>query len=143
MSRLSGIIMVVCCCLLCGCATRQSASNPNPSPALRLHFPRIDVYGRYADRVTVDDVRQIRDASLRHPDIKIRPSTIEADEQDQVKVHTEESPVVDRKFVIVDFRARKKNGVWQIDTKSIKVQHGSVAEDQGYPSHIEAADSPL
>ena len=101
------------------------------------------MYGRYADRVAVDDVRQIRDASARHPDIKLRPLSIEADKEDQVKVETDESPVVDRKFVIVEFRAFKKNGVWQIDTKSIKVQHGSVAEDQGYPSHIEAADSPL
>jgi hypothetical protein len=40
-------------------------------PALRVYFPKIIVSGSYAHTLTVDDLRQIRDAARKRSDIPV------------------------------------------------------------------------
>jgi hypothetical protein len=110
-------------CLLTGC---QAGVYPQ-DPALRVYFPKIDVYGNYAHTLSVEDLRQIRDAARKRSDITLPISLVDTEAPNHVRVITEDSRVVDHKFYEIEFTADKKNGVWVIDSHSIKKQQGTVA----------------
>jgi hypothetical protein len=110
-------------CFLPGC---QSGVYPQ-DPALRVYFPKISVYGNYAHTLSVDDLRQIRDAARKRSDINLPISLVDIEAPNHVRVITEDSRVVDHKFYEIEFTADKKSGVWVIDSHSIKKQQGTVA----------------
>jgi len=96
-------------------------------PALRVHFPKISVDGPYAHTLTVDDLRQIRDAARKRNDISLLIAFVDVETPSHVKVKTEDSRVIDHKFFQIEFTLDKKGGVWVIDSHSIKKNQGSVA----------------
>jgi len=55
------------------------ASCENQRLSLRVHFPAISVSGMYADTLTLDDLRQIVDATLRHREITLPISSVSVD----------------------------------------------------------------
>src|ERR1044072_3961638 len=93
-------------CLLLGC---QAGVYPQDA-ALRSYFPKISVSGNYSHTLTVDDLRQIRDAARKRNDIILPIDFVDVEAPDHVRVTTWGSREVNRKYFRIEFNADKKNG---------------------------------
>ena len=80
--------------------------------AVRFAFPSLGVTGSCASRLTVDDVRQIRELARNRPDIKKPVDQIDIDHPDQARVSSGNAQ--NPGDVMTTFEVRKKNGRWII-----------------------------
>jgi hypothetical protein len=116
--------------VLLGCET--PSASPWGEQSFRVQFPMISVTGPYAKQLTIDDVRQIRDAARGRADIPWRLRNISVVAPDRVDAKTDELQKRHH-YYTVEFKAFKKAGLWYIDNRSVKRIEGEIGEDEGPP----------
>ena len=79
-----------------------------------------EVSGPYANRVSPDDVKQIKAAVAKNMHISHNVKKIEAVRPDKVTVQTTARTAVDEDTVY-EFNEYKRSGAWTIDTNSIQI----------------------
>lgn len=99
----------------------------NQRLSLRVHYPKISVYGQYANRLTLDDLRQIIAATLKQKEITLPIRSLSVDPPGHVSVLTTESEVPTHNIIFFHFEADKKKGIWIIDRKSLSREVGSTS----------------
>ena len=107
------LVAIACAAASFSCQSESSNYPPEPSHALRIHFPKIIVRGAHADTLTVDDLRQIRDAARKRRDINLPISFVYVEAPNHVRVVTENSRVVNHTFYEFEFtvtRSKSSSG---------------------------------
>ena len=82
-----------------------------------LTFPRPQVSGLYAARLTKEDVEQITEIPFLHPNIRQPVQSIDVQRPDQAKVTSyRQTGTVNE---ATEFKAEKKNGRWTLIEASV------------------------
>jgi hypothetical protein len=132
------VISIASAALLSSCQ-----SPTGTSAGVRLYFPRVNIWGPYANRLTIDDVQQITDLALKGSDIRMPVWTIITRAENRADVETVGSAPRAGKYFSIQFKVHKKNSSWAIEPGSVRRHGGSIdlQQDQGPPTNPPA--SPL
>jgi hypothetical protein len=127
--------------LLSSCASQREHRNPEPSFAVRYHARDVDVWGPFADRITLQEIQQIRERIRARRDMHLPVSTIHTLTENSAEVTSGIPWDMEKPFSYHMFIMRRQNGTWTIDSKTIKLVHGGgTTPSQGYPSFVPASD---
>jgi hypothetical protein len=127
--------------LFSSCESQREPRPPQPSFAVRYHARDVDVWGPFADRITLQDIQQIRERIRARRDMREPLNTIHTLTENNAEVTSGIPWNMEKPFSYHMFVMRRDNGTWRIDPKTIKiVQGGGTMPSQGHPSFVPASD---
>jgi hypothetical protein len=102
--------------VLQGCANTTTSSER----AMRMHYPTIDFLGADADKLTIEDVRQIRELARSRADIQKPITLIYTAGPDRAEVQSGGQPRAHMSYFYTSFYVHRRGGSWIIEPGSIQ-----------------------
>jgi hypothetical protein len=117
------------------CVQERNPLNPPASFAVRYHARDIDVWGPFADKITLQDIEQIRERIRARRDIHLPVSVIHTLTENSAEVTSGIPSDMEKPFTYHMFIMRRQNNAWAIDSKTVKLVHGGgVVSIHGNPN---------
>jgi hypothetical protein len=141
MTRARIALVLTTLALLVSCESQLELQPPQPSFAVRYHARDVSVWGQFADRITLQDIQQIRERIRARRDMRAPLNDIHTLTADSAEVTSGMPWDLGKPFVYHRFVMRRQKGTWTIDSRTIEIIHGGgTVPSQGYPSFEPASD---